>query len=749
MYIAKQSENILPEFEPVRNLLDQESPDSLPFLGYDLTKTARDQLPIYSHQKEILFLAKKSDVTIIVGEPGAGKTSQLPQILFNARYATGKMSICVVLPSRVSVVASANRVAGEMRTEVGLGVGYSYLYSSKFSKYTKVKFITYQCLLKEIQRDPSLSCYSVVILDDIHVRTLEQDMALYLMRRITRYRKSKNSTLKLFLMSATIDIESMLNYFESKETSTDELLSVDPIQINGVKHPVATSYLKEPAEDIMIAALQLTVDLHLHKPLDQDILVFLPSIQDVDRFASLLKEEMESHKCRNFSIVQLHSRLLIVEQMRLFETGSEKSNIRKIIAATSVAQTGITIESVSIVVDTLLERIRQYDYETNSYRHLTCFVSKFTAKQRAGRAGRTRPGECYRLATKADFQKLLPQFPVPQIAYANLDYLYMYFRSVRVRDFYSLSLPTSFDRNNLLKSLETLYSLKIIDLNGELTTGLGDTAAKLPLEPTLAVMLLNSYKPEFGCSEEILTLVSMLSAGNVFAFRKDSGSILKFKKTFGAKEGDLLTLVNLFTLYYSQSNRDRKQFCNERPINEYVLVQAAEIKQSLESAFEKLGRKKHSSADDVECLQRCICSALFANVAQINPDGSYRLLMAEKTTVHLHPTSIANTNYPRWVVYHSLEESTEDNSKMWIKDVSQIEVSWLTELVPDYFEDTKQADVEKKRQSELKTLDGFDNKRVKQGTEHQDHPNFSKRLTQGTAPKKKNIISVLQSDEEI
>jgi HrpA-like RNA helicase len=751
MNIMTSKENLTAEFAHLKPVIESDESDLLPFVGYDLGKTARDQLPIYGSQREILYLLKMNDALVLSGEPGSGKTSQVPQILYNARYASSDSSICIVLPSKISVISSAHRVAGELRTEIGLGVGYSYKYNSKFSKYSRIKFITYYSLLREIQLDPLLRCYSVVILDDYHERSIEQDISLFLMRRILRKRKVQEKPLKLVVMSATLEIEAILNYIEGCEKESEVKLSVEPFQIQKTSLRVKMFYLTQSVSHILDYAIKLTAELHLAKPLDQDLLIFLPSAFEIERYAAKLKEHFDSHNMRNFIIVKLHSKLKIVDQMKIFEPRSNSNTSRRIIASTSIAETGVTIEQVSIVIDTLMEKIQIYDHLTNSYKKKTVFISKFTAKQRAGRVGRVKDGECYRLATDSDFNRKLICNSVPQIAYSNLDFFYIYMRSVEVKDFYSLNLPSPFDKSSLLKTLENLYALKIIDLYGDLTFDLGVFVARLPLESKLSVMLLNSYRAEFSCSEEISMVVSLLSAGNVFSERRDSGSLLKFKKTFGAKEGDILTLINLFIYYKSISTRDKKQFCIDNLLNEYVLSQAEEIKNKIDGMMNELGKVTKSSADDSESILRCVCSALFANVAQSNPDGTYKLLANESVSVTLHPSSISNTNYPRWVIYYSLDGPNDSDSKVYIRELSQIRVEWLTELIPDYFEDTQKADIELQRQKDLKEREVAETKKVKEVT-IQAAPKIPISFIKAKQPisgKQKNIISMLHSDEEI
>lgn len=252
--------------------------------------------------------------------------------------------------------------------------------------------------------------------------------------------------------------------------------------------------------------------------------------------------------------------------------------------------------------------------------------------------------------------------------------------------------------DSITRSLELLYSLGVLDLKGELTIDLGQKLGEFPLETRLSVMLLNSFKEEFACSEEILILVSLLaSGGTIFYTNSSSGSILKAKKRFGAKEGDLITMINLFLRYNHISNRnERKKFCSENNLNENQLISAKRISEQLRCSLKTLKLTVKSSEDDIEAILRCITTAFFSHAAQRTKTGSYRGVRGAEI-LFLHPTSILNTSYPEWVLYYEIVRT----GKVYMRECIEIDYKWLVELAPHFYQDNKASKLEERHRREV------------------------------------------------
>eukprot|EP01016_Furgasonia_blochmanni_P011739 TRINITY_DN1543_c0_g1_i15.p2 TRINITY_DN1543_c0_g1~~TRINITY_DN1543_c0_g1_i15.p2 ORF type:complete len:338 (+),score=45.26 TRINITY_DN1543_c0_g1_i15:77-1090(+) len=247
------------------------------------------------------------------------------------------------------------------------------------------------------------------------------------------------------------------------------------------------------------------------------------------------------------------------------------------------------------------------------------------------------------------------------------------------------------------RALELLFSLKAIERNGELTEDIGMKLSELPIDPRLGVVLLNSAKPEFNCAEDILMVVSLLSVGNIFYGSREPGQIIKAKKRLGAKEGDHITLINIFIRYTHIKNPiDKRKMCQENGLNEKALVAAVRVKEQLEKMMKKYKLPVKSSDDDPDAIMRCIVTGYFANVAQRQPDSSYKGVRS-KETLYLHPSSILTITYPEWVIYNEVVVT----GKHYMREASAIQSGWLTELAPHFYEDTKTKMLEQKHAREV------------------------------------------------
>lgn len=283
------------------------------------------------------------------------------------------------------------------------------------------------------------------------------------------------------------------------------------------------------------------------------------------------------------------------------------------------------------------------------------------------------------------------------------------------------------NESSLIRALETLFSLQIIDKEGNLTEEIGSKLSEVPLDIKLAVMLLNSFKEEFSCSEEILILVSVLAAGNIWYLNNSPVAIIKAKKRIGAKEGDMITLINVFLKYNKISNKvEKKKFCSENSINENVLISAKKIMEQIKKYLHKYKLELTSSVDDVESILRCIASAFFANVAQRQPNGCYKSISNEELLT-LHPSSILTVLYPTWILYYEIVKT----EKFFLRECIEIDYRWLIELAPHYYQDNKAQILENKHFKEVAEHFKNDEKQEKEKIEinlEKEMPRYNKIL---------------------
>lgn len=300
------------------------------------------------------------------------------------------------------------------------------------------------------------------------------------------------------------------------------------------------------------------------------------------------------------------------------------------------------------------------------------------------------------MLSKQCYENLYPS-TAPEILRCRLDPLLLQLKSLGVSNLTKFELPDPPAETSMIRALETLFSLKIIDMRGELTEDIGKKISDIALETRLAVLLLNSFKEEFACSEEILILVAFLSLGPIFYSTLAPSQVIKIKKRFGAKEGDLITIMNFYLRYQHIGNRnEKKKFLSENNLNESVFLSAQKIIAQLKKDLGSKGFKFSSADDDVEAILRCITSAFFANAAQREPQGSYKTLRSGET-VYLHPNSILNTIYPQWVIYHEIVRS----NKFYMRECIEVDYKWLVELAPHFYQDNKASILEEKHKQEV------------------------------------------------
>ena len=392
-------------------------------------------------------------------------------------------------------------------------------------------------------------------------------------------------------------------------------------------------YLSEPCSNYIEKAVETCIGIHKSQPLG-DILVFLTGQEDINLFISLLNNQ------EGLEVLPLHSLLPTEAQLKVFDQTIEK---RKVIASTNIAETAVTIEGILYVIDCCFCKYKTF---SNGIEILGTFpISKSQAIQRAGRAGRIRPGKCYRLCTQNSFNSL-SDCSMPEILRVNLAPTILYLKSLGVHNISSFPFISLPNKKNLLNGLEILYNLGAIDDSSQLTSDLGKILADIPIDMKLAVILLNSCTENFRCSKEMLGIVSMLSVQGIF-FNRNNESIVATKRKLGAKEGDHPTLLNIFENFLNITNfNEKKRFCHENRLNMRALQRANKIRDQLKNILNKLKLPIISCECDIESILRCLVTGLFCNAAQREPNGIYRIVKSSED-FHLHPSSILATLKPQ------------------------------------------------------------------------------------------------------
>lgn len=506
-YVFDDSQNI--EF-----LLDEKEPSSLNQEQQTLKKRIEDEeariksidevrksLPVYQYREQLLDAIRKHQVLIVVGETGSGKTTQLPQFLFEDGYSKDGLKIACTQPRRVAAMSVAARVADEMGVRLGHEVGYSVRFENKTNDKTVVKYMTDGMLLREFLTDPELSGYAALMIDEAHERTLSTDILFGLVKDIAKFRPD----LRLLISSATMNAEKFSTYFGGA-----------PIfNVPGRRFPVDIHYTTQPEANYIHAAITTVFQIHTSQG-PGDILVFLTGQDEIESMAENLTETCRKlgSRIKEMIICPIYANLPSDLQQKIFEPTPH--NARKVVLATNIAETSITIDGIVYVIDPGFVKENVYNPSTGMESLVVTACSRASADQRAGRAGRVGPGKCFRLFTKWAYFNELPANPTPEILRTNLASVVLLLLSLGINDLIHFDFVDPPASETLIKALELLYALGALNDKGQLTK-IGRQMAEFPTDPMLAKALLSSEK--FNCTDEVLSIIAMLGESSALFFR--------------------------------------------------------------------------------------------------------------------------------------------------------------------------------------------------------------------------------------
>ncbi|CAD2111971.1 adenosinetriphosphatase [Plasmodium vinckei petteri] len=627
----------------------------------------REKLPIYNLKIDLMKAIKKNNVLIVIGETGSGKTTQIPQYLHEAKYTELGIVGCTQ-PRRVAAMSIAKRVSEEFGCILGQEVGYSIRFDDCTSNDTIIKYLTDGMLLREALSDTMLSKYSFIILDEAHERTISTDILFCLLKDVVK----KRSDFKLIVTSATLDAEKFSTYFFNSPIFT----------IPGKIFPVEILHSKEPESDYVEACLITVLNIHLNEH-PGDILVFLTGQEEINTACEILHERMkklESMSPPPLIILPIYSSLPSEMQSIIFEPAPP--GCRKCILATNIAEASLTIDGIFFVIDPGFCKIKKYDSKRDMDSLIIAPISKANAKQRAGRAGRTGPGKCYRLYTEEAYKNEMAETSVPEIQRINLGSIVLLLKALGVNDFLHFDFMDSPSIETLIHSLESLYYLGALDDNGYLTK-LGKKMSNFPMEPNLSKILLTSIN--FNCTDDICTIVSMISVQNIF-YRPQNKILLadKKKNKFVMPQGDLITYLNIYNKW--KENSFSNYWCHENFIQSRALKRAQDVRKQLLSIFEKYNYQVKKREDGISNstnyvnICKSICSGYFNHVCKRDSQQGYTTLLTNQQ-VFIHPSSTLFSKNPLFVVYHELVLT----NKEYIRDCTIIQPQWLIQLAPNLF----------------------------------------------------------------
>ncbi|XP_046400356.1 probable ATP-dependent RNA helicase DHX35 [Ischnura elegans] len=641
----------------------------------------RQKLPIFQNRNHIIYLLERYQTLILVGETGSGKSTQVPQYLLEAGWTQDGKIIGVTEPRRVAATALASRVAEEKASILGDLVGYSIRFDDCYDPHTtKIKYMTEGILIREMMADPLLRNYCVVMLDEVHERTLNTDIVMGLLKKIIK----KNKRLKLIISSATVDANQLKQFFNFNKRGKEEDDTATIMTIEGRLYPVDIHYVKEPVPDYVRGVVDTVLKIHSTEPRG-DVLAFLTGIEEVDNAVRLLSSQNSRGSGSDglkLLVLPLHGSLPNAEQLKAFR--STPRGLRKVVVATNIAETSVTIPGILYVVDCGFVKLRWFNTACNADSLVIVPESRASANQRAGRAGRVQSGKVYRLFTEEAIEGgLLSEATPPEMQRSDLSAAVLQLKALGIHSVLRFDFPSPPPAANLLAALELCYALGAIDDSGQLTKPLGVTMAELPIAPMYAKALVISG--EMGCSEEMLTIVSMLSVQSVFVRVVQGALAAKARaqhRKFEVAEGDLLTYLNVFEVAKRHGSREhwwRQHFINKRGVH-----RATQVRRSMSKLLEKFGIPLCSCNGDGEVVRRCLTAGFFPNAAYLHHSGVYRSVRGD-LDLHIHPTSVLYTlEQPQWVVFCELVHT----GKAYMRDVTVVEPKWLLELAPHFYEHT-------------------------------------------------------------
>jgi len=623
-----------------------------------------DILPITGHVAEISRLLAAHQVLVVAGDTGSGKTTQLPKICLQAGF--GRLGqIGHTQPRRLAAVSVANRIAEELQTEPGKGVGFQVRFDDRSDSANYLKLMTDGILLAELQGDPFLNKYEVLIIDEAHERSLNIDFLLGLLKRLL----ARRPELKLIITSATIDLDKFSRHFHDAPI----------VQVSGRTYPVTTHYRPlDPGQasannnDQQLEAIRNAIAeiLDMQKTGSAgkgDILVFLSSEREIRETAQYLRKA----RLGGLEILPLYARLRQAEQMKVFQPHSKQ----RVVLATNVAETSITVPGINFVVDPGFARISRYSIQHKVQRLPIEAISQASANQRMGRCGRLADGVCLRLYTEQDFAAR-PAFTDPEIKRTNLAAVILkmlYLRLGEVSEFPFIDPP---EPRAINEGFKLLLELNAID-SGNRLTSVGKQMAQMPTDPRLAAMLIAASRR--NCLTEMLIIVSALSIQDPRESGNDNrDQARQMQEQFDHPDSDFLSFVELWNQFeqarqtYTQSQL--RKYCKTHFLSYMRMREWRELHTQLRVSCKQLGLQLNQSAASYGAVHKALLVGSLNQIA-CHQEGRYYLGNRHRR-FSLFPTSVLSRKKAKWIVTGDLIETENTFAAL----AAKIQPEWVEEV---------------------------------------------------------------------
>lgn len=661
---------------------------------------SRLQLPIIGEEQNIIETIRYNDIVIISGETGSGKTTQIPQFLYESGYTNGDKMIAITEPRRVAAISMSKRIA----TELNLSddeVSYQIRFSGNVTDKTKIKFVTDGVLMKECQNDFLLSKYSVIIIDEAHERSVFSDILIGLLSRIVPMRRKHGNPLKAIIMSATLRVNDF--------TENTFLFKKPPpvINIEARQFPVTAHFVKRTPENYLLAAYKKVKSIHSKMP-KGGILVFVTSQMDVKVLCKKLTD-------KSLHCIALYAMLPMEKQKLVFNPPPEGK--RLCVIATNVAETSITIPNIKYVVDTGKEKTKIYDLMTGVSRFVTGWTSKSSADQRKGRAGRMGPGHCYRLYSSSVFANDFPDFSEPHILRRPVEDIILQMKSMNIDNVVNFPFPTRPTLDALTSAEKKLITLGALDDSKMKNASFSDlkklefTSRLTPLGKAMSGFSVGARcsKMIVQCPEDLIKhVVALVSALTVREMFLEGTKCQGLKKKW-AGHGDSKLLGDFMVMLRAVSKSDSfecsNKDCTENGLRTKAMLEIyklrkqlfCEVESNLTYKIQDLDAKlRKPTISQTKVLRQLLLGSYYDHVAQKVPDGEIierDPSDSNKTTkkklknayecketssfVYISPDSVLKGEHPSYLIYKELYQA---NKKLYMRDVAVIDPTWICHM---------------------------------------------------------------------
>ncbi|MCR5124193.1 MAG: ATP-dependent RNA helicase [Treponema sp.] len=620
------------------------------------------KLPVYEQKDKILESLKNNQVVIVQSPTGSGKTTQIPVILHEAGYSKDGM-IAVTQPRRIAALSVSEFISKQLGTTYPGLVGYKMRFDDKTDPTTKIKIMTDGILLQEMKIDPWLHNYSVMMVDEAHERSLNIDFVLGLLKRVIKSRPE----FRVVVSSATMNAEAFSKYFDDAPIVTIDTQTYPVTMIYDPPEgkPTTTTAI---GSELLLAKIESTVDRVIENGEKGDILIFLPGEKIIKDCVQRLSYSSVRHKLH---IIPLYGRLPKEEQERVFEKAPLGK--RKVVISTNIAETSVTINGITTVIDSGLAKLNFYSPRTYTSSLIETPVSKASCNQRRGRAGRTQAGTCYRLYKREDFEKR-PEFTTEEIHRTDLSEVVLRMSELGITEFSQFDFISPPEDAGIQGAVETLNFLGALEADNTLSK-IGKMMVEFPLEPRISRIIVESIMNYPDVLEETLIAASFMSTNSPFVLPQgEEMEARRAHHNFRDMQGDFVSYVKLFRTYVAMRNKTR--FCQNNYLDEKVMAEIENIKMQLEEEINHMGIPITSggSMDNYLC---CIAAGLIQFVCVREGRESYRSLTADH--ISIHPGSSMFKKDPLYIVAGEIVRT----SRTFASSVSPLTKALLNKISPD------------------------------------------------------------------